>query len=182
MSCICRLFRTFCSTSQLLTGCRDAAHLHAGPHVCRRTCARCASVAWQSMQTMHHVSSVPSFCWLNGRMCACRNILWISLTAIRRRTTTSSITTYAHVDGISALALHAGRHVQSTSLTRWLSSTQCVSAQCNNFSDEFATFLTGSGIPPHITNLPAEVLHSLQFVCTLLMTMFAAGQPCSLIC
>lgn len=31
-------------------------------------------------------------------------------------------------------------------------------SQCNNFSDEFATFLTGAGIPPHITSLPAEVL------------------------
>lgn len=30
--------------------------------------------------------------------------------------------------------------------------------QCNNFSDELAAFLTGEGIPPHITSLPAEVL------------------------
>jgi hypothetical protein len=29
---------------------------------------------------------------------------------------------------------------------------------CNNFSDEFATFLTGRGIPAHITGLPQEVL------------------------
>eukprot|EP00873_Tetraselmis_striata_P008091 jgi/Tetstr1/428355/TSEL_018390.t1 len=29
---------------------------------------------------------------------------------------------------------------------------------CNNFSDELATFLTGSGIPAHITGLPAEFL------------------------
>ncbi|CAL5220471.1 g2495 [Coccomyxa viridis] len=29
---------------------------------------------------------------------------------------------------------------------------------CNNFSNELATFLTGSGIPEHITSLPAEVL------------------------
>ena len=42
----------------------------------------------------------------------------------------------------------------------------CVFAQCNNFSNEFATFLTGSGIPPHITNLPAEVLrHCQHFAC-----------------
>lgn len=29
---------------------------------------------------------------------------------------------------------------------------------CNNFSNELATMLTGTGIPPHILNLPAEVL------------------------
>lgn len=29
---------------------------------------------------------------------------------------------------------------------------------CNNFSDEFMQFLTGQGIPPHITSLPAEVM------------------------
>lgn len=29
---------------------------------------------------------------------------------------------------------------------------------CNNFSNELATMLTGNGIPPHILNLPAEVL------------------------
>lgn len=29
---------------------------------------------------------------------------------------------------------------------------------CNTFSNEFATFLTGSGIPSHITNLPDEVM------------------------
>ncbi|CAL8470503.1 g10045 [Coccomyxa elongata] len=29
---------------------------------------------------------------------------------------------------------------------------------CNNFSNELATFLTGQPIPEHITNLPAEVL------------------------
>eukprot|EP01026_Neomeris_dumetosa_P081791 TRINITY_DN92489_c0_g1_i1.p1 TRINITY_DN92489_c0_g1~~TRINITY_DN92489_c0_g1_i1.p1 ORF type:complete len:251 (-),score=25.47 TRINITY_DN92489_c0_g1_i1:361-1023(-) len=28
---------------------------------------------------------------------------------------------------------------------------------CNNFSDEFAQFLTGEGIPSHIVNLPQEV-------------------------
>lgn len=31
---------------------------------------------------------------------------------------------------------------------------------CNNFSNECATFLTGSGIPSHIVNLPAEVLQT----------------------
>jgi hypothetical protein len=35
-------------------------------------------------------------------------------------------------------------------------------SQCNNFSDEFATFLTGSSIPPHITNLPSEVPRQCQ--------------------
>lgn len=29
---------------------------------------------------------------------------------------------------------------------------------CNNFSNEFTQFLTGQGIPPHITGLPAEVM------------------------
>eukprot|EP01023_Acetabularia_acetabulum_P021110 TRINITY_DN2104_c0_g1_i10.p2 TRINITY_DN2104_c0_g1~~TRINITY_DN2104_c0_g1_i10.p2 ORF type:complete len:188 (+),score=28.16 TRINITY_DN2104_c0_g1_i10:162-725(+) len=28
---------------------------------------------------------------------------------------------------------------------------------CNNFSDEFASFLVGTGIPDHIVSLPAEV-------------------------
>jgi desumoylating isopeptidase 1 len=31
---------------------------------------------------------------------------------------------------------------------------------CNNFSNDFATFLLGKGIPDHITNLPQQVLNS----------------------
>lgn len=31
---------------------------------------------------------------------------------------------------------------------------------CNNFSNDFATFLLGKGIPSHITNLPEKVLNS----------------------
>ena len=31
---------------------------------------------------------------------------------------------------------------------------------CNNFSNDFATFLLGKGIPEHITNLPQTVLNS----------------------
>jgi len=31
---------------------------------------------------------------------------------------------------------------------------------CNTFSNEVASFLTGRNIPPHITNLPQEVLQT----------------------
>jgi len=31
---------------------------------------------------------------------------------------------------------------------------------CNTFSNEVANFLTGRNIPPHITNLPQEVLQT----------------------
>lgn len=31
---------------------------------------------------------------------------------------------------------------------------------CNNFSDEVLQFLTGSGLPPDIVNLPSEVMDS----------------------
>mmetsp|Transcript_48150 Transcript_48150/g.92037 ORF Transcript_48150/g.92037 Transcript_48150/m.92037 type:complete len:259 (+) Transcript_48150:117-893(+) len=31
---------------------------------------------------------------------------------------------------------------------------------CNNFSDDVASFLTGNHIPPHITGLPSEVLNT----------------------
>ena len=31
---------------------------------------------------------------------------------------------------------------------------------CNNFSDDVAQFLTGNGIPGHITGLPSEVLNT----------------------
>jgi hypothetical protein len=33
---------------------------------------------------------------------------------------------------------------------------------CNNFSNDFATFLLGKGIPSHITNMPQAVLYVLQ--------------------
>ena len=35
-----------------------------------------------------------------------------------------------------------------------------LSHNCNNFSDEVLQFLTGSGLPPDIVNLPSEVMDS----------------------
>ncbi|KAF3908467.1 hypothetical protein ABW21_db0203579 [Orbilia brochopaga] len=47
---------------------------------------------------------------------------------------------------------------------------------CNNFTDDFATFLVGQGIPKHITSLPADVL-STPFGQMLRPTIDAAMRP-----
>ncbi|EPS39206.1 hypothetical protein H072_7011 [Dactylellina haptotyla CBS 200.50] len=47
---------------------------------------------------------------------------------------------------------------------------------CNNFTDDFSTFLVGRGIPKHITSLPADVL-STPFGQMLRPTIDAAMRP-----
>ncbi|KAK6533449.1 hypothetical protein TWF694_002389 [Orbilia ellipsospora] len=47
---------------------------------------------------------------------------------------------------------------------------------CNNFTDDFSTFLVGKGIPKHITSLPADVL-STPFGQMLRPTIDAAMRP-----
>jgi thiol-disulfide isomerase/thioredoxin len=48
---------------------------------------------------------------------------------------------------------------------------------CNNFSNECATFLTGTGIPNHIVNLPNEVLATPMGRQLLQMMGGAGGNP-----
>ena len=55
---------------------------------------------------------------------------------------------------------------------------------CNHFTDELAMFLTGSGIPAHIKDLPQELMNTFVYavssLCCLLNSIVHSAIACGL--